>query len=273
MSNEVAKISQGVYRNPQLPFLEVRTTHSSRQPYAPHLHDTLSLGVVFSGETLLTCGGAHTRLTAGDMVLIAPEEVHSCNPVDGGPRSYHMFHINAHWALSRLGHPGGTFPEVKTRIAKDRRAFAALLALADAVREGRHDDKGLAALQKIIAANCSARSTACPVPPAIAHSREILGQPDPGGDIGVAELASRTGLARETLIRSFRRVTGTTPGGYRQCLRLARALALLRRGVDIAAAAADCGYADQSHLHRMCVKYLSATPAQLRPKTSLSYKK
>lgn len=273
MRDHAAQVRQGVYTTPDLPFLGVRTTHASRLPYAPHLHDTLSLGLVFSGKTLLTCNGIRVELAAGDMALIAPEEVHSCNPIDGQPRGYHMFHIDAQWALTHLTASPDSVLKTTAPALRNNSAFASLLSLAEAIQEGRSDAKGVDALIQILVSHCRAIPQATNKLSAIRQSRELLRQTRADRPVAVAELAAMTGLGRETFIRSFRRATGTTPGSYRQCLRLAKALSLLRRGVDIAAAAADCGYADQSHLHRMCVKYLSATPAQMKPKTSLSFKK
>lgn len=252
MSGSVARIRQGVYWHEEHPFLHVRSTFSSRQPYATHFHECLSLGVVFKGGTELRrnndTGAAATGVSSGQMVLLAPMEPHSCNPLGGRARGYHMFYIDAGWALGVLGAPAGSRLIIQERIIDNRGQFGAMMGLAEAVREGRADPDGIGALAGIIAANCGF----CPA----SESKPVA-----------PPWSQEPKLRRESFIRSFRRATGMTPAKYRHCLRLIRAREMLRSGAGVAETALACGYADQSHFHRMCVKYLSATPAQLRPRS------
>ena len=76
----------------------------------------------------------------------------------------------------------------------------------------------------------------------------------------LAELAALAGLGRFQLLRRFRRVFGTTPHGWLMQHRAERARTLLRRGSSIADAAAQCGFADQSHLTRVFTQRFGFTP-------------
>lgn len=73
--------TQHYWRDSSLPFVELRSTYSSVQAYKPHLHPQLSFGAVISGETCANCSGQERVLRQGDLVLIAPHVVHSCNPI------------------------------------------------------------------------------------------------------------------------------------------------------------------------------------------------
>jgi AraC-like DNA-binding protein/quercetin dioxygenase-like cupin family protein len=265
-SSRAARIEQGVHWNARHPFLCVRSTFSSRQPYAPHFHDSLSLGVVFKGGTWLRRNGETTAIRAGQMALIAPMEPHSCNPVGGRARGYHMLYIDTGWALSLLDAPPGSRLVAGKEIIDDARLFDALMRLALSVREGRDDFPGCDALAGAVAAHCS-------ILPASGEQFPAAFSAWADGEASVEEGARALGLRRESFIRSFRRAAGVTPGQYRQSLRLIRARELLRRGRGLVETALACGYADQSHFHRMCVKYLSATPVQIKPRASLSSKK
>ena len=93
-----------------LPFVEVRTTLDSVQPYAEHFHSSWSLGAILEGRTRFRLHGhTHGQILGqtheaqkGDLVLIGPGVAHSCNPVDGQSRSYHMAHVDCRWFAQRV---------------------------------------------------------------------------------------------------------------------------------------------------------------------------
>lgn len=244
----VADIHQGIFHSKHYPHLDVRITLGSDRPYAPHLHDRFSLGAVLSGQTRLTTPQATHVLERGEAVLIAPEQVHACNPVNGAPRSYYMFYIDREWVYERLDAACDGLIRIDNPVMRDPEFFARLTALAEAIRNDSGEEGLDACLMDCLAARCRV-SPPLPTGKRLSHRR----------------------LCREAFIRRFRRDAGIPPGSYRQCLRLAKAQRLLRDGSGICRTAADCGYADQSHLHRMCVKYLAATPKQLQAKKSLSF--
>lgn len=262
-----AGVRQGVWRSGAVPFLTVRSTYSSRQPYATHFHDCLSLGVVFEGGTLLRRGGVPSVIAPGEMALIAPFEPHSCNPLRGRVRGYHMLYIDSEWVLSVLGAPsGGRIVVEQSGVFSDSGLFDSMMCLADAVRCGAGDAAACRALEGIIAARCGVRAAAeYPASGHLPFDHPVFSAWGDGAS--VAEGAAALGMRRESFIRSFRRVTGMTPLKYRHCMRLIRAGGFLRRGRGLAETALACGFADQSHFHRMCVRYLAATPVQMIPRT------
>jgi AraC-like DNA-binding protein len=71
-----------------------------------------------------------------------------------------------------------------------------------------------------------------------------------------------SGLDRFTLARQFRRAYGTSPDRYRTMRRLALARTAIERGVPLAVAALDSGFADQSHLTRQFRRTYGLTPAR-----------
>jgi AraC-like DNA-binding protein len=70
------------------------------------------------------------------------------------------------------------------------------------------------------------------------------------GLVTVESLACAAGVSRQHLTRTFRERMGVSPKVYCRLARFRSALAYVRRGerVDWAHAAADAGYADQSHM-------------------------
>src|SRR5688572_26199053 len=94
--------TQHYWRDSSLPFIELRSTYNSVQAYKPHFHPQLSFGAVIWGETRANCRGRERLLRQGDLVLIPPHVVHSCNPIAGQPRSYHMLYLDEAWCLENV---------------------------------------------------------------------------------------------------------------------------------------------------------------------------
>ncbi|MCD8139711.1 MAG: AraC family transcriptional regulator [Planctomycetaceae bacterium] len=249
-----ASIHQSVYHSRHHPHLDVRTTLDSIQPYATHVHDCLSLGIVTAGKTRLSFARGECVLHAGEGVLIASELAYSCNPVDNTPRSYHMFYIDKTWACRMLGIAEHAAIHVHTPFIRGTSIINTLIRLAEAIALGQGVPEADAELSHLIADRSSGI-----MPP------DRIWADCPEG-VSIADAAREAGMGREGFIRHVKREIGMTPGAYRQCLRLARARKLLRHGTDLAITALESGFADQSHLHRMCVKYFAATPKQLKPR-------
>lgn len=101
-------IPQSFWRDERLAWLELRSTWRSHQAYKRHHHPQFSVGAILEGETCCVSGGKEYRLQVGDLIVIPPRVPHSCNPVDGQYRSYHMLYLDADWCLAQL--PEQTIP-------------------------------------------------------------------------------------------------------------------------------------------------------------------
>ncbi|WP_280387075.1 helix-turn-helix transcriptional regulator [Nocardia wallacei] len=80
------------------------------------------------------------------------------------------------------------------------------------------------------------------------------------GRIRVERLAEETGWSRQRLWSRFRSQLGLTPKRAARLVRFDHAARRLARGHGAAAVAAECGYADQPHLHREVVSFAGMTP-------------
>ncbi len=257
-----------------LPFHEIRTTLNSVSPYAEHVHSSFSFGLILEGRTCFSLGKKEYLAQPGDIVLIAPWQAHSCNPVEGRPRSYHMAYVDASWFHTRLGmllHQQCGL-RVAEPLVRDAGLFTEARGLLEALaRESAASESDLAALLSIMQTRHRAFAPGPEEIPALA--KDSLPAELKEGEHSVCALAKRAGVRRESFSRSFRRNAGLPPQNYLHCLRLEHGRHLLLEGSGIAEAAIASGYVDQSHFHRMFVKYCSVTPGCYRKNLSHSYKK
>ncbi|GGF49815.1 AraC family transcriptional regulator [Aliidongia dinghuensis] len=84
-------------------------------------------------------------------------------------------------------------------------------------------------------------------------------------EVSIAAVATECGLSRSYFIRAFRKTTGKTPHKWLLDWRVARAKQLLAdREMPIAEIAAECGFADQSHLTRAFRNLIGVPPGAWR---------
>lgn len=264
--------TQHYWRDSALPFVELRSTYGSVQAYKPHFHPQLSFGAVIAGETLANCGGREHVLREGELVLVAPHVVHSCNPIAGQPRSYHMLHLDEAWCHENV--PASVCGDIT--VIRDSKLFARYLEFVTSL-PNLSATEATARLQHLLSDAVAGSSpvTALPeyrqLPERIKQA--LLDNIDSPKTLD--ELAHSFGCRKETLIRVFRRAFHITPHAFVNNARIERAKGRLKMGEKIAHVAADLGFSDQAQLHRTFVNYTASTPGQYRrarPKAGINFR-
>lgn len=275
------------------PYLEVRTTLESTQPYAEHFHSAFSFGLILEGGTCFTLMGQAHEALKGDIALIAPGLPHSCNPLHGKARSYHMAYFDAAWFARTICAPLGIAEayEITMPVVRDPALFQQGIAALEAFCSGADDaEMRFATLfRQLQSTYCCLANSGEPAGKGAAPQTDYhlaaanillaargaqtteTNSPSTAEHAPVTFLARRAGLRRESFSRAFRRSAGLPPKAWLHCLRLEKARAMLRQGKSIADAALAAGYADQSHFHRMFVKFYSVTPGCYQRGWSHSY--
>ena len=228
--------------------LELRSTWQSTQAYKRHSHPQLSIGAIMEGQTCCICHDKEYILNPGDLIVIPASAPHSCNPVAGQPRSYHMLYIDTNIPLA-------------LQVIRDPALFKRYLDIVEAMSPVSVDTL-LSALPRRVENADALRSTS-------QHVRQAF-LADLAAPPSLDELAQRFSLRKETLIRTFRQDTGLTPGSFLNISRVEFAKARLRAGDDIADVGYQSGFADQSHFHKTFVSYTAATPRQYATGRSIS---
>ncbi len=240
--------------------------------YAPHAHDTYSIGAIESGTQISTIRGAREQTGPGRLYLINPGEVHDGAPGGSGYR-YRMIYPDA--ALMRdvledvTGRAVHGIPAFVDHLPLDfDMAFAFQIAhrrLENNVGLLEADEGMFSVLVALLRRH--GHSTIAPVATRAAsaaqRARDYLCD-NVGMDIGLEELARVAGLSRAHLIRTFRKEFHITPHAFLTDLRIRRARSLLRAGQTPANVALECGFADQAHFTRHFKARTGITPGQYR---------
>ena len=240
--------------------------------YAPHAHDTYSIGAIERGAQISTIKGRTEQTGPGRLYLINPGEVHDGAPADTGYR-YRMIYPDI--ALMR-----SVLEDASGRAIQGTPAFASHLPLDPALAQAfqaahRRLEGNVGALEadesmfSVLVMLFRRHGEAIVLSPetrersAVQRARDYLAEQF-RADVGLEELARVAGLSRAHLIRAFRKEYHITPHAFLTDVRIRHARRLLRAGAAPAAVAADCGFADQAHFTRRFKARTGITPAQYR---------
>jgi AraC-like DNA-binding protein len=261
------------HRSTAIPSLEFRRSCRENTCYRPHTHDVLSIGLIDEGSSVLT--GPLTgpvQLAPGDVVVIPPGHVHSCNP-EAGRWRYQMTHLDPAWADDLVRATSGAAgvrvlrsPSVYGQVTNVNDAIAADRPAAELERERRrladlfgHAEREASMTVPTMPAPTDGHLAAAQRLQPVLH-RLRYDDTTPALD----DLAELVGLSRYQLIRAVKQVTGLSPVAWRQNARILEARRMLRSGAAIADTASMLGFTDQSHFHRVFQAHVATTPGSYR---------
>jgi AraC-like DNA-binding protein len=237
-----------------------------RQRFAPHLHDTYSVGVIDRGAARLRYRGADVTFVPGDVIALEPNEVHTGEPVDAQGWSYRMLYLPTE-LVSGLGNDDTGAPRFAqsrypdAELANQLRALHHLLEREpDILRQGSALASTLHALCERHADPSASHSTRASSA-ALGRVRAYL-EAHYARVVTLAELASLAGLSSFHLIRQFRLAFGLPPYMYLELIRINRAKEMLQQGARISDVAYATGFSDQSHMTRRFKRVFGVPPGQ-----------
>lgn len=254
------------------PGVERAEVYLSTFAFEPHRHDTYAIGITTAGVQTFLYRGMRRVSLPGQLVILHPDETHDGAAGTDDGFGYRVVYIAPELIRDALN--GGALPFVADPVQKRTRATRLLVSLftdidepvsdlarvdiaatiADALRtfSGRPDNRRT---------TIDVRAVELAREYLVAHARE----PTPA-----SALEHITGTDRFTLARHFRRAFGTSPDRYRTMRRLALARTAIESGLPLAQAAAQTGFADQSHMTRQFKRTYGLTPARWTALTASS---
>jgi AraC-like DNA-binding protein len=238
--------------------------------FGRHSHPTYTIAAVTAGAEQYRYRGARHRAGPGELALLNPDEPHDgSRAVDEGWR-YRVMYVPPDAFALDPDRPAR--PSFQDSVVRDPGLAAAFVALHDALgaTPSLAREEGFLQLMAAIAARHGHDTPALRrigrEPGPVARVRGYLDD-HLAETVPLARLAEIAGLHPLSLIRAFRRIEGMPPHAYQTARRIALAQALLRQGLAPAAVAADCGFADQSHLTRAFKRMVGVPPGLYRSGT------
>jgi AraC-like DNA-binding protein len=229
--------------------------------FAPHRHDTYTIGVTLSGIQSFTYRGAERSSYPGQMVILHPDEQHDGRAGDGGALRYRAAYIAPGDIQGVLN--GQALPFVEDGVSIDARLHRAAAALLGDYERPLSKLEYQDALYDLAFALQAAAGAAVAIKranrEAAAGARDYI-EANLTSGFSLEELERATGHCRWQLSRDFRAMFGTSPYRYLTLRRLDLARRMMRVGGAIADVAQDCGFSDQSHFGRMFKQAYGLTP-------------
>jgi AraC-like DNA-binding protein len=252
------------------------TDVESARHYDRHWHSTFGMGVMERGAHRSLSGRGTVDAHAGDVITNNPGEVHDGRPLRGPSRRWRMVFMDpivmasmSHGADAPAGDLHLTRPVIRDmRLASVLRRLLQRLERWSAASPPSFDVALACEESLVLACELAVRDHSTHHASGDAHAdvrraRERLADDllDPPS---LSQLAAIVGLSKYQLLRRFERAYGTTPHEWLRQVRVERARSAIRSGASLAHAAADCGFADQSHMTRAFVAHFGFTPGTWR---------
>ncbi len=241
---------------------------ASDRSFPRHAHDQFGIGVLLSGAQRSWSGIGPVEAAAGDVITVNPGEMHDGSPVQGRIRTWRMLYFDIGLVAQALRQDMPGIAEIARPVLRDpllAQRFAQLFAgMTAPAPEALAVEQGvLRTLALLLARHGSRLLPTRGPPPSVARALQRM-EETPEQPVTLAELAALSGVSRFQLLRGFSRAVGVTPHAYLLQRRVRLARRLLAAGRHPAEAAAEAGFADQSHLTRAFGRQLGITPARYR---------
>lgn len=240
------------------------------QAYQRHRHDTYAVGVTDCGVQVFDYRGAVRRSTAGQVVVLYPDEAHDGRAGTAEGFGYRIVYVEPRLladALRSLRGRAGPLPFVAEPVLTAPGLARAVRAAFDGPGEPLAADGVVLELARgLLAAGGGWHGPAVRRgldAGALERARQFL-DAERTRVVRSEELEAITGLSRYELARQFRVLFGTSPYRYLLMRRLDLARTLIHRGRPLAEVAGAAGFADQAHLTRAFGAAFGLTPGRYR---------
>ena len=241
----------------------------SGHAYDPHRHDTYAVGFTLHGVQRFDYRGQVTTSLTGDTIVIHPDELHDGRAGDAGGFRYRMAYVKPAALRSAMANPMAPLPFATDAVMNDPLLMRTLRLALDDLETSMEDLQEQQFLTDLADA-LSGRDRSYTAPRrgrsclrSLERARALL-EDMACKTVRSEALESETGLDRFTLSRQFREMFGTSPYRYLTMRRLDHARAAIQRGAELAQAALDAGFADQSHMTRQFRKAYGLSPGAWR---------
>tara|TARA_R110000868_G_scaffold209488_3_gene459282 strand:+ start:491 stop:1324 length:834 start_codon:yes stop_codon:yes gene_type:complete len=249
--------------------IETLSARYLRQTFKPHAHDEYLFGVIDGGVHAVWCRGEMHQVPQGSVVTMRPGDIHYGGAGADTGWQQRMIYIPESGMRAVLADITGRMPtgtldfgaafHARPHLA---RRFAALHEVLHSSEQTLSRDVALDTLLGALLRELGADVSE----PRLQRRERIADAIDyldshVEEDVSLDDLCRVTGLRRRQTIDAFRRATGLPPHAWHLQRKIRNVKRLLHEGLSPAAAAAQTGFADQSHMGRHFRAIVGITPA------------
>ena len=252
----------------KIPYIELRYS-KTKLNYKEHLHDDLSIGALISGKREYTNKNNKYIIAKDSLAIVNPNIIHSCNNITSEETSYYMLYIKKQWLFQiqkELNPVLDSFVPFSKEFLENKKEYEDFIKLCEVIFSSElYLEKEVLLLEFIsnlylnhcdfkIASKESYKTK-------VKDIREYLNK-NISENISLDELSKKFNLSTFYIIKLFKKELGISVYSYFINLKIEYAKVLLKKGISIVETALECGFYDQSHLHRNFLKIVALTPKE-----------
>jgi AraC-like DNA-binding protein len=260
------------WRHPRFADLGLLKARFTRHRYPLHTHPTYVIAVITEGCERIRVGRRTIIAPAGTIAVVNPEEWHDGEAGAEEGWAYRTFYPsvplleNIARELGRNGAP--LFPRALIEDRDLARSLTAAHRCSTSQDLMSAETSMLTALRHLVLRHGDWEERPEQVERSGSQRRfalyaELI-ERDLGSELALQHLAQAAGVTRFQVIRDFKKVAGLTPSAFIRDRKLRRAGLLIAQGMALADAAAEAGFADQSHFTRAFRAMHAVTPGLFR---------
>jgi len=239
---------------------------------ARHTHETLTLGVILQGTSVLEHKGETHLSPSSSLVVINPDDVHACHAASLTGYSQRIMYPSVallQQATYEITGQKNLMPSFVTPVIQDEHLTQLVYKLHTTLETSscplERESQFLWTLTHLIQHHAKIGSgrqrKVGQERQAVSLVKEYL-EAHYFDKISLKQLADITNLTPFHLARVFCREVGLPPHIYLIQIRVSRAKKLLTQGWAIASVAQETGFCHQSHLNRHFKRFVGVTPRQ-----------
>ncbi len=251
-------------RHGNLPFLEVKTGTDKAYALRKHSHDTLSVGFIEKGSSRILCHALEFDLSLDQTILIPPNAVHLCEPMDPDKFRFRMLFVNPQWINETYG-LDPTFFQAQTASLPQKEVGRKNDFFKEfETGQGRLPDETNSIF--FIARLLFNIFCLDPAPKAPLIHRKTMERIKTymdnhfTQDIQLIDLENLVEISKFSILRQFKKTFKLTPHAYLINKRINLAKSLLTKGHTVADTAVECGFFDQSHFVKTFKNFVGINP-------------
>jgi AraC-like DNA-binding protein len=260
------------WRHPYFRDMGLLKARFTRHRYELHTHPTYVIALITQGCERLRIGRRRLVAPINTVIVVNPEECHDGERQTEIGWSYRTFYPSVDLMTDVARELDHHAIPLFTPATIDDPVLAHMLAVAHRTAErdtgAAAEAAMLEALRHLLLGYSDRHRQVQPrersgAAQRFAVYREVI-DAEIAHDLNLQHLATAARVTRFQVIRDFKSMTGLTPGAYIRNQRFRLACRLIEQGSPLAEAAAEAGFADQSHLSRVFRRSQGITPGMFR---------